>query len=100
MKKPIVQIMFYCATIGSVLALLCMAGCSLGQPKTREECVAEYHVSAAGTDRAVRAGYAYCDRLIEGDKEVDDVNVKCILRGIADIKTDLGLQLLFQQCRA
>ena len=66
---------------------------------TIEDCTAKYRVHAAGTQRAVNAGFVACQSLIKGTPGPWDADSKCVLRGIADVKTEQGLSLLARQCQ-
>ena len=82
----------------TLLALpLLLGGCS---GMTQEECVSKYKVYSAGTQRAIRLGYAACTATVAGDSTVaNDFKAQCILDGVGDVKTDQGLRLLASSCR-
>lgn len=103
--NPTLRIVLIFAGIAVLLAALRMVGCSPGQVVARasgmtiEECTAKYRVHAAGTQRAVNVGFSACRSLIEGTPGPWGADSKCVLRGIADVKTEQGLGLLGRQCR-
>lgn len=103
--NPTLRVVLIFAGIAVLLAALRMVGCSPGQVVARatgmtiEDCTAKYRVHAAGTQRAVNAGFVACQSLIKGTPGPWDADSKCVLRGIADVKTEQGLSLLARQCQ-
>lgn len=71
---------------------------ALATPATQKDCIAKYRVHAAGTRQAVQHGYAACNALVEGKSNYGDVDAKCVLSEISQVKANNGLQLLLQGC--
>jgi hypothetical protein len=71
---------------------------ALATPATQKDCIAKYRVHAAGTQQAVRNGYAACNALVEGKSNYGNFDAKCVLSEISQVKADNGLRLLLQGC--